>query len=105
MVEYIERDKAKEEILSWAVVINRPQNLSTEDTLCVLDSIPAADVAPVRHGRRIDVPYVYFGLKQYVCDQCADDEFWRSRFITINDKYCPNCGAKLDLDEDGNAQG
>lgn len=47
MIEYIERDKAKEEILSWAVVINRPQNLSTEDTLCVLDSIPAADVVPV----------------------------------------------------------
>lgn len=39
MIEYIERDKAKEEILSWAVVINRPQNLSIEDTLCVPDSI------------------------------------------------------------------
>lgn len=50
MKEYIEREAVKDEILSWAVCINHPEYLSTDDTLYILDNMPAADVAPVRHG-------------------------------------------------------
>lgn len=50
MAEYIERAKAKEELLSWARCIKHPEHLMTEDAMCVLDGIPAADVVEVVHG-------------------------------------------------------
>ena len=45
--EYIEREAAKRELLSWAVSINHPEYLMRDDALHVIDSIPAADVAEV----------------------------------------------------------
>ena len=42
--EYIEREAAKSELLSWAVSINHPEYLMKDDALHVIDSIPAADV-------------------------------------------------------------
>ena len=47
MPEYIDRQKAKDELLAWAACIQRPQYLRSEDAMCVLDGIPAADVEPV----------------------------------------------------------
>lgn len=44
MAEYIERDAAKDELLSWAVCIKHPEHLMKEDAMHILDSIPAADV-------------------------------------------------------------
>ena len=45
--EYIEREAAKSELLSWAVSINHPEYLIKDDALHIIDSFPAADVAPV----------------------------------------------------------
>ena len=43
--EYIEREAAKRELLSWAVCMNHPEYLIKDDALHIIDSIPAADVA------------------------------------------------------------
>ena len=61
------------------------------------DKIENGDLAEVVHGKWIDVSYVYFGAKRYMCNQCCDDEFWHKRYVCIKEKYCPNCGAKMDL--------
>ena len=45
--EYIEREAAKRELLSWAVCMNHPEYLMKDDALHVIDSFPAADVAEV----------------------------------------------------------
>ena len=45
--EYIEREAAKRELLSWAVSINHPEYLIKDDALHVIDSIPTADVVKV----------------------------------------------------------
>ena len=45
--EYIEREAAKRELLSWAVSINHPEYLIKDDALHVIDSIPAADAVEV----------------------------------------------------------
>ena len=45
--EYIEREAAKRELLSWAVCMNHPEYLMRDDALHVIDSIPAADVVEV----------------------------------------------------------
>ena len=57
------------------------------------DEAPAADVAPVRHGRwETEIIIDAYGLKHacYACSVCGvandDDEF----------DFCPNCGAKMD---------
>ena len=53
-----------------------------------VDAIPPADVAPVRYGkwlhRKNGVAY---------CSECEVD--------TVEDEtnYCPNCGAKMDLED------
>ena len=53
----------------------------------------AADVAPVRHGwwtwnEEGEIDWEQF----YRCSNCGDKEYWESNF-------CPNCGAKMDLEE------
>lgn len=51
-----------------------------------INSIPAADVAPVVHGR-----WVFGGDGCVICSECNEEE--------SNDNhrnYCPNCGAKMD---------
>ena len=58
--------------------------------------MPAADVAPVVHGRWIEKRerdtfrgYVY----HYQCSQCG-------RVENRKELYCPNCGAKMDGGDD-----
>ena len=58
--------------------------------------IPAADVAPVRHGRWIEPQRLYYGAKQYECSLCYSDKFWKKHGITEKYPHCPNCGAKMD---------
>lgn len=48
-----------------------------------IEAVPAADVAPVRHGR---------WLEDGTCSKCRCD------IPVMEDKYCPNCGAKMDGD-------
>ena len=71
--EYIEREALIEE-------------LKRRDFLPVIvkhaiEAVPAADVAPVRHGR---------WLEDGTCSKCRCD------IPVMEDKYCPNCGAMMD---------
>lgn len=61
-----------------------------------LDDAPSVDAEPVRHGRWIEVPWIYYGAKQYMCDQCKDDEFWKKKELYVMYPRCPNCGAMMD---------
>ena len=88
MDEYIRREAAIEAAKhAWAKGIEPSQ---------YIDIIPAADVAPVRHGRW-DIDGVYV-----VCSVCK--RFTLSPIIKQipTFKYCPNCGAKMDggIDDD-----
>ena len=57
-----------------------------------------ADVAPVRHGRWIETPRLYYGAKQYECSLCYSDTFWNKHSIYEKYPHCPNCGAIMDLE-------
>ena len=78
----------------------RPIAFGTQNALrSVYDVIkkqPTADVQDVKHGEWLPVQYTYFGLKRYECSECKDDEYWQKRYIEHKEKYCPNCGAKMD---------
>lgn len=59
----------------------------------IINQFPAADVAPVRHGRWINGD-------QY-CPICKKDKFRGLDADIWSDwkpDYCPNCGAKMDLE-------
>ena len=57
MKEYIEKAAVKDEILSWAVCINRPELLSKEDTMHCIDNMPSANVAEVVRCRNCKRAY------------------------------------------------
>ena len=61
-----------------------------------INSIPAADVAPVVHGRWIhDGRRVESGIDWCHCSECGKSDNFCART-----NYCPNCGAKMDGDEE-----
>lgn len=83
MAEYIDREKAKRLLhIEYAYAAEQ-----------LLDEIPAADVAPVVHGR-----WEWLGPNRLVtdcmCGTCSACKV-RSKYI-VNTMLCPNCGAKMD---------
>ena len=67
-------------------------NEAINEAINVIKNIPAADVAPVRHGRWVkekrDV------LIHWHCSACRECYF----LDVPNAKYCPHCGCKMDMD-------
>ena len=59
-----------------------------EDVISSVENAPSADVAPVRHGRWVLVNKAY---DKYKCSNCGELDY-----ITIGQKYCIYCGAKMD---------
>ena len=57
----------------------------------IIEDIPSADVAPVRHGRWINCEFVESGFKFVRCSECNHDDMRSCLY-----KYCPNCGARMD---------
>ena len=70
--------------------------LQAAKVLREVSDAPAADVAPVVHGRWIE-DHDY--LK---CAKCGVMVKWDFTFFDIgNWNYCPNCGAKMDIEDGG----
>ena len=95
MAEYI--DKAK--VLEKAVEIKGcfSKMISAWDVA----HIPSADVAEVKHGKWEGITTsAYIGTDKYGEPKFADRQFYVHRKCgrrsAIKEKYCPNCGAKMD---------
>lgn len=68
------------------------------DAVAIIESMPTADVAPVRHGRwiRLDKDNMFFVphmLKCSVCGNTLDKHGVNAGRGDAN--YCPNCGAQM----------
>ena len=100
MAEYIEREKVIHEIGTWldsvgTVLVGKGLSYYGELLGCVED-VPAADVAPVRHGR-----WIMRGGKLH-CSNCEDlaplKRGWEDGCTTYEytaSRWCPNCGVKM----------
>lgn len=98
MAEYIEREALYEKAY-WHgehpdVGNPFPDGVDAIDIKDV-DAIPAADVAPVVHGRWVDRivdenKVIQPWMQRYYCSECLEggSQSWF--------KFCPNCGAKMD---------
>lgn len=60
-----------------------------------INSIPAADVAPVVHARWIYEKETLATSSGYCCSACRRPR-WISPDVPEAFKYCPKCGAKMD---------
>lgn len=99
MAEYIEREAISEEIRKY--YYKNPPNFSYGEGFdrgldraqrAILDA-PAADVAPVRHGRWIDKG------GYAVCMECggrSGTQYDGVEPIPLMTQFCPNCGAIMD---------
>lgn len=98
MAEYIEREALRKVLEVWRDAyadVDDAQGCGLlEDVIWEVDAQPAADVAPVVHGRWEYTPQTFNTLGQIRCPFCA----WWSLDQSIDGiyKYCPKCGAKMD---------
>lgn len=94
MAEYIKLEAAIDAVTN--VYYNTPDiNLSAYKLEMSLRRIPAADVAPVVHGRWKPSG----GLLE--CQNCGEIYSTRGGNEGKAWNYCPNCGARMDGDENG----
>ena len=109
MAEYIERDTAIKRIKEYALSVfgidldnsqeyagrSLPENYceGLYEATELIDDLPAADVAPVRHGR--------WEPGNPICPVCGGDKFKdldADIWCDWQPDFCPNCGAKMDGD-------
>ena len=121
MDEYIKRETVINHLDACMDTIWKPEIVALK---CFVEGIPAADVAPVRHGRWIleahDERVNYRWNVTAECSECCDEqkEIWAGFFPCVPSpiardvalvsaksvklsNYCPNCGARMteDIDE------
>ena len=93
MAEYIERENAIAWFMPYAHV---GESIDADVVISDIKGMKAADVAPVRHGRWLDVREKrLFGEHYFLCSNCKS-----RNGLMIPFTYCPNCGAKMDGDAD-----
>ena len=94
MSEYIERERTVELLRSLGNREYRKEKGTIHDAIKMIsypEYTPAADVAPVVHGR-----WVEYQIPPIVCCSNCD---WATDVKEKNFQYCPNCGAKIDEKE------
>lgn len=103
--EYIEREAAKARLRIWITdcVLDGDNDAADcfRDCIDLLDSIPAADVVEVRHGRWTIAEDDYYGLNIVKCSVCHEEWCFEERddVFDLNYHYCPNCGSLMDKEE------
>ena len=94
MADYIERESAIKSLLN-----DSPEQVgySREDAADCIRYMDAADVAPVRHGRwvKMDTTGLLAVEPVWNCSSCG----YPVGVSVVGSKYCPNCGAKMDLND------
>lgn len=95
MAEYVEREALKrmlstEKFCATCPGLDEPGGGCAECVADYIESLPAADVAPVRRGHWIKRGYAC-GEAEFECSHCHEIE-WRAN----ETDYCPNCGAKME---------
>jgi hypothetical protein len=85
MAEYIKRETVINHLDACMDTLWKPEIVALK---CFVEGIPAADVAPVRHGKWMPFHAEFAGDIQY-CSVCEIGFADRTSF-------CPHCGAVMD---------
>lgn len=87
MAEYIDRDAVCSDCKNQKVCVDK--------SVCPVGRAPAADVEVVKHGRWEKRKDVIGFVRCSVCHDCNIYDDWPDGKKW---GYCPNCGAKMDLE-------
>lgn len=87
MAEYIKRKTVINHLDACMDTIWKPEIVALK---CFVEGIPAADVAPVRHGRWVTHYRSGTTVAEGYVSTCCD--MWNNR----KSDFCPNCGAQID---------
>ena len=90
MAEYIERQKLYNNLVLLAKYETGERQQGILGCAETVRIFPAADVAPVRHGRWVPTKAPFMNECED-CSVCGYRTVWGHRY-----NYCPNCGAKMD---------
>ena len=94
MAEYIEREavitRFKQMRLGEHGLIEK---MFADGVYTVIENVPAADVAIVRHGQWVSVA----NKRDRICSRCLHNEPYKNADDDAEVfEFCPNCGAKMD---------
>lgn len=98
MAEYIKRDDVIQAIERYSLGNGSALGHHSGAVDCAIQTIenmPAADVVPVRHGKWL-LYFTWVG-HYWECSECHTNPFI---YVTKDTKFCPKCGAKMDLKEE-----
>lgn len=99
MDEYIEREAAEKVAEKYGCTNGSALGIHSGLADCISHNIaklPAADVAPVRHGRWEWRGPCHDNNGKYwaTCNACK-----KRQRLGDYERFCPNCGCKMDLEE------
>lgn len=103
MAKYIEREAALDIVNGWREQLIPTYGENDEYVKCLetvaehLESLHAADVVPVRHGRWRKAVGTS-GVVRMACTNCGFMRFPENDSREPMFAYCPNCGARMDGD-------
>lgn len=94
MSDYIKRDDVQD-YLRGLLVLGNAVFIDPAKEIEIVESIPAADVHPVRRG------YWLFAYDGYLhCSKCAQKapvvQPYQDEPVTVATNFCPFCGAKME---------
>ena len=96
MAEYIKREAAVKAVEKYGLTNGVVWGKHTGLAICIaseIADIPAADVAPVVHGRWVSVA----GKRDRICSRCLRNEPYKNAADDAEVfEFCPHCGAKMD---------
>ena len=103
MAEYIDRTALGIGYADPKAFINPAHADGWNTAIQIINEAPAADVAPVVHG------HWYMRGGRACCSNCNVKSLWGSdwdgcknherEFVSAKSNYCPNCGAKMDVNK------
>lgn len=76
----------------WTIASPEPYSTDAAEVLDSIRGAPTVDAVPVVHGQWNDS---YDGITPY-CSVCGHSH----RLMVRKPNYCPNCGGKMDLEDE-----
>lgn len=99
MAEYIEREALIKRFKELGLGENSfMERIFADGVYSVLENFPSANVAPVVHGK-----WAHLGGDEWCCTGCGFVIATEGSWEKPTEKYCQNCGAKMDLEEEQDA--
>lgn len=117
MPKYIELEKAinlfypvdpENDGSDGCTTVLKSEKYSSEEIESMLSELPAADVAPVVHGKNLTECHP---VDEFICSHCGaifrdvalckiDEDSGDESYYEFEFNLCPRCGMKVDLEDD-----